>query len=83
MNEYRVMRIKLNLTTVLAATVWLTAGTVLGAAENADKPNMVFILADDMGYGDVSHAGGLAPTPSGGPVPSDGGREQRSLRGDR
>ncbi|MDH3582922.1 MAG: arylsulfatase [Phycisphaerae bacterium] len=29
----------------------------------ADTPNLVFILADDQGYGDVSHAGGLAPTP--------------------
>ena len=27
------------------------------------KPNLIFILADDQGYGDVSHAGGLAPTP--------------------
>lgn len=27
------------------------------------KPNLIFILADDQGYGDVSHAGGLFPTP--------------------
>ena len=27
------------------------------------KPNFVFILADDMGYGDVAHAGGKIATP--------------------
>ena len=32
-------------------------------AHAADTPNIIFILADDMGYGDVSHAGGLAATP--------------------
>lgn len=29
----------------------------------AKTPNIIFILADDMGYGDVSHAGGKVPTP--------------------
>lgn len=32
-------------------------------AESAETPNLIFILADDQGYGDVSHAGGLAATP--------------------
>ena len=32
----------------------------LGAS---NKPNVVFILADDLGYGDLSHAGGRARTP--------------------
>jgi len=30
----------------------------------ADRPNIIFILADDMGYGDYSLAGGLAHTPN-------------------
>ncbi|MBW8016841.1 MAG: arylsulfatase [Planctomycetes bacterium] len=30
----------------------------------AEKPNLVFILADDMGYGDVAHAGGKIATPN-------------------
>ena len=32
-------------------------------AQAATRPNVIFILADDMGIGDVSHNGGLAPTP--------------------
>ena len=35
----------------------------LGNLHASGKPNLIFILADDQGYGDVSHAGGLAPTP--------------------
>ena len=29
-----------------------------------DTPNVVYILADDLGYGDLSHAGGKAATPN-------------------
>ena len=31
--------------------------------QDAKPPNIVFILADDQGVGDLSHTGGLAPTP--------------------
>ena len=52
----------------LIASVML-AVSVMGApwlfaeSKNSEQPNIIFILADDMGYGDVSHAGGKALTP--------------------
>lgn len=33
------------------------------AEAGGQPPNIVLILADDMGYGDVAHAGGKVPTP--------------------
>ncbi|MCW1887763.1 arylsulfatase [Luteolibacter flavescens] len=41
----------------------LLALLAIGALAQAAPPNIVFILADDMGYGDPRHAGGKAPTP--------------------
>ncbi len=43
----------------LVSTCFLVLALPLSA-----RTNFVFILADDMGYGDVSHAGGKIPTPS-------------------
>ena len=39
---------------------------LLGAAlplRAAERPNFVFIMADDLGYADVAFHGGNAPTP--------------------
>ena len=41
---------------LLCVSVWS-----LQAAK--DAPNVIYILADDLGYGDLSHAGGKALTP--------------------
>ncbi len=44
----------------MVVAVWLTKGGSLPAAE---RPNFVFFMADDLGWGDVGFHGGPAPTP--------------------
>ena len=45
----------------LVAAFLLIYGLSQALANNS--PNVIYILADDLGYGDLSHAGGKAPTP--------------------
>ena len=46
-------------------TLLLTLLLVIGMTHPLalDRPNVIYVLADDLGYGDLSHAGGKAPTP--------------------
>lgn len=47
-----------------AAWVLLSANNPVLANSTSEFPNIVLILADDMGPGEPSHAGGIIPTPA-------------------
>ncbi len=64
-NSLRLLRKALLASAVIVATAWSTSA--IGAPESAQKPNIVFILADNLGYGELGvYGGGIlrgAPTP--------------------
>ncbi|SVA60292.1 uncharacterized protein METZ01_LOCUS113146, partial [marine metagenome] len=45
-------------------TAWLALGLVLGEAGAAERPNIVLIMCDDMGWSDIGCYGGEVSTPS-------------------
>ncbi len=51
-------------TLVAVAAAWISPGDYAPVAKAADKPNILIIVADDLGYGDVGfHGGTEIPTP--------------------
>ena len=49
--------------TSLSLLATLIVGFVAAAASASDKPNIVYILVDNMGWGDISVQGSTTPTP--------------------
>ncbi len=49
---------------LLCSGLLFSIGTIHGAYHEEKSPNIVLILADDMGPGELSHAGGIISTPA-------------------
>ena len=49
---------------LLVPSVLIGLAPVVSAANNAEKPNIVFIYLDDLGFGDISCYGGKIKTPN-------------------
>ena len=45
-------------------SVSLLSLLAVGSLSAGERPNIILILADDMGVGEMSHTGGLVPTPA-------------------
>ena len=54
----------MNIRTLLTCLTISFIGVIDAAAAAASKPNIVFIIADDLGWADVGFHGGNAPTPN-------------------
>lgn len=48
----------------LGMALGLMAASMVASADNADKPNFLLIMADDLGYSDIGAYGGEIETPS-------------------
>ncbi len=61
----------------IASTLWLVGLALSIHAANTRPPNIVLILADDLGYGDIGYNGGEASTPRIDQLASEGVKLQR------